>query len=238
MNLTKMLFETGMKINMLSIKSFLYLLPLVLLAACNSDELSPGVEYMPDMYRSPAIEEYVDYGDILDRTRDSLTNKLSAMVPPEGTIPFSADQVEAMYSFPYEYPNTDEGYAMASANLRNPLAFNEEVYNEGKVLFQKFCIHCHGEKGKGQGSIVETGAFPPPPSYSNIIDLTEGKMFHTLMYGKGNMGSHSSMLNKKELWTLVHYVKTLRAEKYSFADYLKGDTPTAAQVEGEEEGDN
>jgi hypothetical protein len=37
-------------------------LPLVLLmASCGGDPNSPGVEYMPDMYRSPAMEAYVDY---------------------------------------------------------------------------------------------------------------------------------------------------------------------------------
>ena len=32
------------------------------LTACVTDPNSPGLEYMPDMYRSPAIEAYVDYG--------------------------------------------------------------------------------------------------------------------------------------------------------------------------------
>ena len=27
----------------------------------------PGTEFMPDMYRSPAIETYVDYGEIRGR---------------------------------------------------------------------------------------------------------------------------------------------------------------------------
>ena len=34
----------------------------ILLTACVTDPNSPGVEYMPDMYRSPAVEAYVDYG--------------------------------------------------------------------------------------------------------------------------------------------------------------------------------
>ena len=47
------------------------LLPLfgviLLLPSCQSDPNSPGTEYMPDMYRSPAIETYVDYGEIRGR---------------------------------------------------------------------------------------------------------------------------------------------------------------------------
>jgi hypothetical protein len=31
---------------------------LVMLSSCTKDPLSPGVEYMPDMYRSPSYETY------------------------------------------------------------------------------------------------------------------------------------------------------------------------------------
>ena len=34
----------------------------VWMTACVTDPNSPGLEYMPDMYRSPAVEAYVDYG--------------------------------------------------------------------------------------------------------------------------------------------------------------------------------
>ena len=37
------------------------------MSSCSSDPDSPGKEYMPDMYRSPAIEPYVDYGEIRGR---------------------------------------------------------------------------------------------------------------------------------------------------------------------------
>ena len=42
-------------------------------------------------------------------------------------------------------------------------------------------------------------------------DLPEGKMYHTITYGKGVMGSHASQLNKEERWLVVHYVKYLQA---------------------------
>ena len=38
-----------------------------ILGSCTTDADSPGNEYMPDMYRSPAIEPYVDYGEIRGR---------------------------------------------------------------------------------------------------------------------------------------------------------------------------
>jgi len=187
---------------------------------------------MPDMYRSPAIEEYVDYGEIRERINDSIATRLSAMVPPAGTIPYADEGENPAFNFPYPYPNTDEAYAKASMNNTNPIPYNETVYNEGKVIFEKFCIHCHGPQGKSKGSVVENSAFPPPPHYSKVVDLTYGKMFHTLMYGKGNMGSHSSQLTKKELWTVAHYVRTLRDEQYDYASSLGKKVEEAKDEEG------
>lgn len=205
---------------------------LALLSSCGSgDSLSPGIEYMPDMYRTPSIEEYVDYGEIRDRINDSIANKLSAMVPPQGTIIYSKKPSEVGFNFPYPYPNTQEGYNAASNNLHNPLEFTEEVYNEGKRIYGVYCVHCHGAKGDGQGSIVQKGVFPPPPAYSRIKGLNDGRMFHTLMYGKGNMGSHAAQLSKKELWTVAHYVRTLRDEKSDFASAAKVETAVDVEVD-------
>jgi hypothetical protein len=60
----------------------------MIFVSCTSDQDSAGLEYMPDMYRSPAIEAYVDYGEVRGMINSSLKNKQSALVPPKRTIPF------------------------------------------------------------------------------------------------------------------------------------------------------
>ncbi len=187
---------------------------LLMLTSCNSDPLSPGIEYMPDMYRSPAIEEYVDYGEMHDRIDEKVAMQLSAKEPVKGTIPYSSEASKAEFNFPYAYANTIEGYELAGVELTNPVAFTEDSYLEAKAKYDIFCVHCHGEKGKGQGVLVQNGKFAPPPAYQTIAGLTQGKMFHTLQYGKGNMGSHAGQLSREERWKLVHYVQTLRDEQY------------------------
>ncbi len=48
------------------------------------------------------------------------------------------------------------------------------------------------------------------------LAISEGKMFHTITYGKGLMGSHSSQLTQEERWKLVHYIRTaFMEENYS-----------------------
>lgn len=203
----------------------------VTVVACSGDSNSPGVEYMPDMYRSPAIEEYVDYGEMKDRVNDSVASLLSARQTAVGTIPFSENRDKAQFNFPYPFEKDSSGYEMAGALLINPIEFNEEVYLEGKEIYTTFCVHCHGEKGAGDGTITTKsgGPYPPPPLYSTIIGLTQGKMFHTLHFGRNNMGSHASQLSKEERWKVVHYVQTLVDEKF--------DNPftTSALGEGENE---
>ncbi len=186
----------------------LTLLSVVILSGCVREEQSPGYEYMPDMYRGPQVEAYVDYGEIRDTLHPMLNHTMSARQPAEGTVPMTDNVLNDM---PYPYPNTLEGYEQAGAMLKSPLPQSKEIIEQGKVIFSNFCVHCHGPKGEGDGSIVKNGNFPPPPSYSGALkDLPEGKMFHTITYGKNNMGSHASQLTKLDRWKVIAYVKTLQ----------------------------
>ena len=88
--------------------------------ACE-DTQSPGVEYMPDMYRSPAIETYVDY---------EFPDSSTARKAPIGAIPQGYK--------PYPYPNTNEGYEIAGQQLSNPLTLTEKTIKEGQKLYTSF----------------------------------------------------------------------------------------------------
>jgi mono/diheme cytochrome c family protein len=160
------------------------------------DKNSPGLEFMPDMYRSPSLESNMGYVDM--NTGDTLqANRL----PVAGTIPRGF--------MPYPYPNTAEGYEAAGANLHNPLENNEKNLKEGEVLYGKFCVHCHGAGGEADGPVA--GKLPgPPPAYSTLKNLPEGKMFHTITYGKGLMGSHASQVSQEERWKLILYIHKLQ----------------------------
>ncbi len=176
------------------------------MVSCNDDTKSPGIEYMPDMYRSPSYET----NSFNPNFKDSMTSRRSVA----GTIPRGNDYM------PYPYPNTPEGYEAAGRELKNPLEKTDANLAEGKRLFEIFCIHCHGAEGKGDGQIIQNGKFPPPPSYSGQLkDLPEGKAFHTITYGKNLMGSHASQVNQTERWKIIMYVQTLQK--------LGGSTTTA-----------
>lgn len=182
----------------------LALIAAMMFTACGSNENSPGVEYMPDMYRSPAIEVYVDY---------NYPDSSTARQAPENSIPRGYK--------PYTYPNTNEGYEMAGENLSNPIALSEKTLEEGKVLYTSFCAHCHGKKGKGEGSITNA-IYGAVPSYADetpnrrgnrsMSELKEGHIYHTIMYGLNAMGPHSSLIRENDRWKIVAYVQKLQGK--------------------------
>jgi mono/diheme cytochrome c family protein len=193
----------------------------VVFSSCVKNENSFGYEYMPDMYRSPAQEAYVDYGEVRSwKSNDSIKNTQSAKLPPMGTIPFQGANADPAYSMPYkrlpskamivthsamslEY--SDEDYDASALDV-NPMRMFESNVEHGKQLYTTFCDHCHGEKGAGDGIIAEKGLIVPP---SNAFTKAEGQMFYSITYGKGDMGSHASQLNQKERWQVISYIKSM-----------------------------
>ncbi|TAL58587.1 MAG: cytochrome c, partial [Bacteroidetes bacterium] len=174
--------------------------------SCNNVPNSPGWEYMPDMYRSTSYE--TNSGN--PNFADSMTNRQ----PAAGTVSqgWIANSEYSSVKAPYPYKFDSLGYELAGQNLRNPFPASADVVAQGKDKYDKFCVHCHGASGMGDGAVVEFGNFPPPPAYNStqLKNLPEGKMYHTLQYGKGMMGSHASQLTPEERWKILRYVQTLQ----------------------------
>lgn len=227
----------------------------VIMTSCTTDPDSPGVEYMPDMYRSPAVEAYVDYGFIRETENPELKVKLSSKVPPKNTIAYHADPQEAAVFMPYNRPapngfdkthglygwdiqkKGDQNPYEAAAQDKNPININQEnadqILSEAEELYVKFCTHCHGEEGKGKGSIGSAGLLNVPAYNSGSVkDLKEGQVFFSITYGKGAMGAHAMMLDKEERWLLTHYVKMLQNDgTYPFEATESAPVDTVASMD-------
>lgn len=179
-------------------------LALLVSSCAKKDPNSPGVEFMPDMYRSPSLDYYGEHEIDGDRY-------FNAKLPVKGTV------ARGVYAYPY--PDTPEGYEMAGTYLKNPLPaeMREKWEKEGEELYGKFCIHCHGATGAGDGKVAAKLPGPPPAYNGPLKNLPEGKIFHSITYGKNSMGPHGSLLSAEERWKLVYYVQKLQGPKESSA---------------------
>ena len=170
------------------------LVALVTIVSCGDVQRKPSVQYMPDMYVAVPYEPNGANG-----LNDAPVN----LDPVAGTI--------ARGQVPYEYPNTIEGYNTALNNLKSPLKVSEENLDNGKKMYNIYCISCHGKSGKGDGVLVQREKFSGIPNFKDRA-ITEGSIYHVIMHGRNLMGSHASQLTAKERWQVVQYVGELRNE--------------------------
>lgn len=165
-----------------------------------------GLEYAPDMYHTIPLDPYSQQ----DYYAYSADGK-HLRTPVKGTV---ARGKGGYYLYPY--PNTNEGYEAAGNELKNPLPATEANLAQGKYLYTQYCTHCHGDKGNGLGKVSAGGGgkFAGVPSYIEgaLVDLPDGKMFHTITYGKNLMGSHASQVTPDERWKLILYINKLQED--------------------------
>jgi len=222
-----------MKINKIKVTSTNVIIAIlafasVVMTSCKSDPNSAGFEFMPDMYRSPSYETYLEnavYGG-----KDSM----SARLPVAGTIP------RGFESFPLGV--SEEDYKLADS-LKSPRAYSEEMMTYGEDRYTKMCSHCHGENGDADGLVVTNGGFPPPPSYISgrsgrggmMNELSAGEIVHTITYGYKNMGPHASQISLSDRWAIAMYVQKLSGKEFGEVKGEDESTETPAEQESIEE---
>ena len=157
--------------------------------------MQPNAGRLPNMYESVGYKTYAE--------SDAFNNGIEAQLPVAGSV--------ARGWAPYDYPDTNDGYEAAKADLKSPLAITAEHRAEGKELYGVYCAVCHGAKGDGQGILMKREKFLGIPSYADR-EITDGSIYHVLMYGKNAMGSHAGQVNATERWQIAQHVMYLRNE--------------------------
>lgn len=181
---------------------------ITVMTGCGSDNKRiPGKIYMPDMSYSRAIETYSPL-DSLFFTTDKKN--------PGDEIYYNRKPVEGTIGrgemFPYTLPNDSLGYAM-SAQVKNPLPpLVGKDSLEAARLFNINCAICHGPKADGNGPLSTSGKIG---AIANLtlpiyVALADGTMYHSINYGKNNMGSYAPQLNRRQRWQMVQYIRTLQ----------------------------
>ncbi|HXR83126.1 MAG TPA: cytochrome c [Hanamia sp.] len=175
--------------------SFVIIIAVATLINSCGNKRDPGRVYMPDMAYSRAYEAYAPNNLLKE-------NINYVQYPVAGTI-------RRGDLFPYPLANDSNGYRM-SAQIKDPLPpLNPDDMKEAQRLFNINCAICHGPEMNAQGPLATGGKVPAVANLTlaQYVKMPEGTMFHSITYGKGNMGSYASQLTRKQRWMVIQYVK-------------------------------
>ncbi|QMU27201.1 c-type cytochrome [Adhaeribacter radiodurans] len=179
--------KDGLKISLLTFT-------VVSVVACSKAPNDPGTQYAPQMYDDPSYEalRQADYNTVNP-------GRMNMRVPAKNTIP------RGKLAYFNHIPKND---SLNQANgLKNPLVANEQVLEEGQVLYERFCQHCHGAEGEGNGKVgaVFKGVANLKSDALKVASM--GHIYHVITNGKGRMMPHGSQLTPDERWKITLYVK-------------------------------
>ncbi len=209
--------------NTMSKKLYIFLSTIVasvMMSSCVSRGNNAGWEYAPDMYYSKGYEPYSQ----VDSNKINPYG-MNMREPVPGTIAIG----KLDYQFGLE--NNGDGYE-ASIDLKAPtnLSYSD---GQGKHLFEIYCVVCHGKLGNNDGEVFKKVPTLKPGAWKAYTDtyireLPQGKIYHTLTYGKNNMGSHASVLTPSERWKVIDYVKQLSRQVVPSAPQM--DIPPSSEA--------
>ncbi len=200
---------------------FIIFLLLITFSSCsiNNKRQTPNIVYMPDMYYSDAYEPYSEVSPNYKEYKKIKNNifkknSSSSILPVEGTVP----KTDFYDSISYEIK--DKGFNFSKKIKISPIRKIEsitEIINSGKQLYNINCSICHGENGDGQGFLVKNEKILGVPSYKDR-SLSIGSIYYVITYGKNNMASYSSQLNKTDRWKISEYVMYIKNNKNVYSN--------------------
>lgn len=115
-----------------------------------------------------------------------------------------------------ETQDTSAGWQIGddALTLVNPLPLTDATLARGQTIYRSKCQRCHGRTGTGNGPDAERGR--PPGDLTDARRASrnpDGVMFYKIWNGRARprMPAFKSDLSRDDVWTVVHYAKSLRA---------------------------
>lgn len=124
-------------------------------------------------------------------------------------------------SVPYYYGDTEEERQRATEEIiDNPFPITAAGLEKGEELYNTFCAICHGEKGNGLGYLVAddnpNAKYPAAPAnflLEEFVNASNGRYYHSIMYGKNVMGAYKDKISYEERWQVIHWIRALQADE-------------------------
>lgn len=196
------------------------------IVSCSDVKRTPGHVYMPDMANSRAYETYADHSNLAEKGIHYNNMPVAGTLARGEEMPFHLAKDA----------NGDSTNYVASKMVKNPIdSMSAGDAEEAERLYMINCGICHGKKLDGNGPLYNEGKGPYPSAPKNLVGdavvsvMPEGQMFYSVTYGKGQMGSYASQLDRKQRWMVIKYVKSKQIAAKTPAAAAPAATATAAK---------
>ncbi len=190
------------------ITAFIITTAVVLISCGSGPRRDTGRIYMPDMAYSRAYETYAQRDSLVFFSDMSNPANWGSKIfynnqPVTGTIKRGGNAA-------YSLLNDSAGY-IASAAIVNPYPpMDKADSTETSRLYNINCGVCHGAGGQANGPVAGKLGGVRDLTSDLVLKLADGTIFHSITYGKNNMGGYASQLNSKQRWLIVQYVRALQ----------------------------
>lgn len=118
-----------------------------------------------------------------------------------------------------EYPPPKDIIELVRARLEagrilvNPIPKLPDSLTRGKQMYDRHCLVCHGEQGRGDGLVGSK--FVPQPMELNLdyVQLQpDGQIFYTISHGSIAMPFYRQAMSVEDRWHLVNFIKEVFGE--------------------------
>jgi mono/diheme cytochrome c family protein len=121
---------------------------------------------------------------------------------------------------PKSVPVQGAAFVPGAGSASNPIPADQASLARGQTMYQIHCALCHGDQGKGDGSIAEELIRKPADLTNiNVSQLSEGELFQVITDGvqpggdrKGGMPNLRENLSVSDRWDVVNYVRSLQGQ--------------------------
>lgn len=97
--------------------------------------------------------------------------------------------------------------------LKNPVAYSKKSITQGRSLYLRFCVGCHGNDGKATMDVVADATdLTAPKNWKSGI--TDGEIFRSIRDGQSaSMPSFGTEIKvETDLWHMVNFIRNLWPE--------------------------
>jgi mono/diheme cytochrome c family protein len=171
------------------------LLAALLLGGCTAmDDFFARITFLNTMRWSPAFDPY-------QNPRPAAPGSVP-FESPAGAVPLPPVQP------------TEASLNQFAARMVNPVAGDTATLERGRLMYERYCLVCHGAQGDGRGPVIGPGRFP----FATDLRLpataqrTDGYLYGVIIAGRGLMPAYRAQTTHMDRWYMVNYVRSLQQQ--------------------------